>query len=214
MDRDLEKDLEKCENIYASLVFAMDGIDGFVDDNRLKDRKFVRLIPLLRKYIEMGKKARTEDKQQNVFQKAFNINNNDEESAAEFGREHKEDFKQLEACVSCKCLKCISDCDMEGCNRCDKSGKVASCDKKKVCVWTFTDYHISLTDNNTGRESFGKVKAVVQDKEYNQLFIIFDFLGEQYVQYLYPKTTGQEYGIVEDVEDFNFALNAFEKINL
>ena len=67
MDRELEKDLEKCEKLYASIVFGMDDIDGFVDDDRLKDRKFVRLVPLLRTYIEMGKRARTEDKKQNIF---------------------------------------------------------------------------------------------------------------------------------------------------
>ncbi|MGE5626517.1 MAG: hypothetical protein ACM3X7_00205 [Solirubrobacterales bacterium] len=214
MDKELEKDLDKCEKLYASIVFGMDDIEGFVDDVRFKERKFVRLIPLLRKYIEMGKNARAEDKQQNFFQKAMNINNEDEESAAEFGIKHKKDFKQLEACAECKCLNCISDCIMEGCNRCDKSGRVASCDKKKACVWTFSEYYIPLTDNNTGREGSGNVKAVIQDKEYNQLFIIFDFLGQQYVQYLYPKTTGQEYGTIEDTEDFNFALDAFEKINL
>lgn len=113
---------------------------------------------------------------------------------------------------------------MEGCNRCEagKGCRIASCDNKTNAVYLFRNKKIPLVNNKTGREDMYTVLGVVQDLEakkynsdlpdYGQLYIIIELDGERFTLYFYPGISDDGYGEIEDVEDFNFATEAFKNV--
>ncbi|MBC8059410.1 MAG: DUF1292 domain-containing protein [Clostridiaceae bacterium] len=210
----IEKETADYGKLYADVIFALEEIEEFVPSEQLRERKFVEYLPTLKAYMDILKNTEIDNHTKGVFAKVFG--NSDSQAAVieKFKSENVEKFDQIRSCVNCKCLTCSNECIMEGCNRCEKSGRVAKCDKKTTCIYTFTNKELQLTNNKTGEDSLYNVLSIVQDKEYNQLFIIIELNREKFVLYFYPGISEDTYGEISDVEDFNFAFSAYEQAEL
>jgi len=210
----IEKEVFDSGKLYADVIFPLEEIEEFIPREQLLERKFVEYLPALKTYVDMLKAAEVDNRSKGVFGKIFGGDKSKQESIERFKENNYEKFEQLRGCVSCKCITCPTECMMEGCNRCEKSGKVSKCDKKTTCVYTFTERTIDLTNDKTGEPAEYNVLSIVQDKEYNQLFIIIELDTEKYVLYFNPGVSEDIYGEITDVEDFNFALKAYEQVEL
>jgi hypothetical protein len=210
----IEKETEDSGKLYADVIFALEEIGEFVPKEQLQERKFVEYLPVLKRYIDMLKDAEIDNHDKGVFGKLFSWNNSQSAVIEKFKLENVEKFDQIRSCVNCKCLTCPSECIMEGCNRCEKGGRVAKCDRKTTCIYTFTGKKLHLTNNKTGEPNVYNVLSIVQDKEYDQLFIIIELNGEKFILYFHPGVSEDTYEEISDVEDFNFALNSYEQIEV
>ena len=210
----IEKEAADSGKLYADVIFPLEEIQEFVPKEQLKERKFVEYLPVLKAYTDMLKKAEINNNGKGTVGKFFSWNDSQQTVIEKFKAENIEKFDQIRSCVKCKCLTCPNECIMEGCNRCDKSGRVAKCDKKTICVYTFTTKTLELTNNKTGRPALYNVLSIIQDKQYNQLFIIIELNAEKFVLYFYPGISEDTYGEITDVEDFNFAFNSYEQVEL
>lgn len=210
----LEDEEKNSGKLYSDIIFALDEIQDFVSKQQLEARKFVEYLPTLKSYVDMIKNSQIDSHCKGTFEKLFSSNNSTQSSMEKFKNDNSEKFATLRNCVKCKCLNCADECIMEGCNRCDKYGYIASCDKKTTSVYIFKNKKLELCNNKTGQTDMYNVLAIIQDKEYNQLFILIESRGEKFVLYYYPGTSEDTYGEVTDVEDFNFAIDAYEKIDL
>jgi len=209
----IENEKADSGKLYSDVIFALEEIEAFVPRERLNQRKFVEYLPVLKTYSDMLKKAEVDNNNKGTFRKLFHSHSSDESILEDFKNKNLDKIDQIKCCVTCKCLTCPSECIMEGCNRCDKSGLVAKCDKKTVAVYTFTTKKLDLNNDKTNESDTYDVLAIVQDKSYNQLFIIIELRGEKFVLYYYPGISEDTYGEISDVEDFNFALNAYEQVD-
>ena len=210
----IKKEAADSGKLYADVIFALEEIEEFVPKEQLKDRKFVEYLPVLKVYVDMLKNAEVDNNAKGTLGKFFNQNDSEGAVIQKFKSENTEKFDRIRSCVNCKCLSCPNECIMEGCNRCDRSGKVAKCDKKTICIYTFTTKRLELINNMTGNPDLYNVLSIVQDKEYDQLFIIIELNREKFVLYFYPGISEDSYGEISDVEDFNFALNSYEHVEL
>ena len=213
-----EKFLESEENdagkLYSDIVFALEEIEDYVPKEQLNNRTYVKYLPVLKEYMDMIKNAKIEDHSKGTFQKIFSSNSDMESKLQNFKNENFDKFMKLRDCVKCKCLNCPSECIMEGCNRCDKSGFIATCDKKLKTVYIFNNKHLELTNDKTGSTDLYKVLTIIFDKEYNQFYIIIEGNGEKFVLYYYPGISEDTYGEITDTDDFNFAIEAYESVEL
>ena len=213
VEKSIETEAKEYGKIYSDVIFALEEIEDFVPKEQLKTRKFMECLPVLKQYLDMLKNTEIDNKGKGMLGRLFNGGDGLNKIEA-FKSANIEKLQQIKSCTGCKCLNCPSECIMEGCNRCDKSGKVAKCDKKTTCVYTFSDKRIDLTNDKTGEDDTYRVLSIVQDKEYNQLFIIIENSEEKYVMYFYPGISEDTYGEISDVEDFNFAIGAYEKVDM
>lgn len=209
----IDSEQEDYGKLYSDVIFALEEIEEFVPKEQLAERKFIEYLPVLKTYLDMLKNTEVDNNSRGTFGKLFHSHSSAEETIEGFKAQNFDKLNQIRSCISCKCLTCPSECIMEGCNRCDKSGRVAKCDKKTTAVYTFTNKKLELNNNKTGENDIYNVLAIVQDKGYNQLFIIIELRGEKFVLYYYPGISEDTYGEISDVEDFNFALNAYEQVD-
>jgi len=210
----VEKEISDYGKLYADVILSLEEIEDFVPSEQLRERKFVEYLPTLKTYIDILKNTQIDNHSKGTFAKIFGNSDSQDSVIRKFKAENVEKFEQVRSCVNCKCLTCSNECIMEGCNRCEKSGRVAKCDKKTTCVYTFTAKELSLTNDKTGEDNIYNVLSIVQDKEYNQLFIIIELNREKFVMYFYPGISEDTYGEISDVEDFNFALNSYAQVEL
>lgn len=210
LEKFLEEEEKDAGKLYSDIVFALEEIEDYVPKEQLNERTYVKNLKTLEEYVNMIKEAKIDNHSKGTFEKIFSSNNDVKEKLQQFKNENFEKFNKLRNCVKCKCFKCTNECIMEGCNRCDNSGTIASCDKKLTCVYVFKNKHLELTNDKTGRTDMYNVLSIVQDKECDKLFIIIEGHGEKFVLYYYPGISEDTYGEITDVEDFNYAIEAFE----
>jgi hypothetical protein len=223
-DKFLELELDESKKLYSEVIYALDEIGDFVPQQDLKKRRYVKFLPTIKTYVDMVEKAITEAESKNTFSKLFGSNKKSIDLIEDFKEDNQEAFKETKNCMNCKCFKCSKICKMEGCNRCEagKGCRIVSCDNKTNAVYLFRNKKIPLINNKTGREDMYNVLGVVQDidaknynselPDYGQLYIIIELDGERFTLYFYPGISDDEYGEIEDVEDFNFATEAFKNV--
>lgn len=206
---------EAYKELYAKIVFALDEIKDFLSDEDLRRRKFYRLLPILKEYLELLESSEEDNKRKGLLHKLLGAKPSSERDAEAFLRQNADSFLQLEDCARCKCLSCPKDCKMEGCSRCEPGHgcRVSSCDNKESAVWTYGFKTLELRNNDTGNTETFEVRTVVQDLQYKQLYIVLDRRGDKVILYYYPGLKGDDYGEIKDADDLNFAANAFENRN-
>lgn len=199
---DMNKELEACKELYSTLIFGIDDIDDFLEKSDLDRRKCIKLLPVLNEYKGLLQKALEETKDETQVPASLH----------QFRTEHFEELEKLKDCAKCKCLNCARDCNMAGCERCDPSFrcKITSCDNKTAAVYDFDDKWIDLINNDTGVNERLKVLAVIQDLEFDQLYIILKRENDKLIMYYYPSIDEDTYGEITDSDDMDFAVKAFE----
>lgn len=211
MNQNEKKTLERLNALYADTVFALEGLDGFVEKSTLQRRTFVRGLPVLRELIDLSKRLE-EDTSGGFFDKLRGAGKDSERRLLTEMEEGKRTFAQMEACKTCVCFKCPRECEMPGCDRCEPGCgcHIESCDNKTATAYRFGGKTLPLTENKTGITKNHPVLALIFDKKYNQLFLILEDGAEKLVLYYYPNPSGDTYGEITDMEDLDFAIHTFE----
>lgn len=203
---DINQELADYKQLYATLIFGIDDVDGFLEKADLDKRRCIKLLPVLTEYKEMLENAVGDGKHKAEIP----------DSLLSFRQQHLQELEKLKDCAECKCLKCARDCNMSGCNRCDPGCKckIVSCDNKKAAIYTFDNKTVDLKNNDTGGFENLKALAVIEDLEYKQLYIVLERGSEKVIMYYYPSIKEDSYGEISDLEDMDFAVKAFENRHL
>lgn len=222
-DKILEIELNESKTLYSEVIYAIDEIGEFVPQQELKRRRCVKFLPTIKTYIDMIEKAIVEEERKSTFSKLFSSNKKSIELIEDYKRDNQEAFSETKNCMKCKCFKCAKSCKMENCNRCEQGTgcRIVSCDNDTKAVYLFKNKKLRLTNDKTGEDDYYNVLGIIQDLEsikynnelpgYGQFYIIIELHGEKFTLYYYPGIDEDTYGEISDVEDFNFATQAFEE---
>jgi hypothetical protein len=202
--------------IYSDIAFAIDGIQGFLDDDTLRNRKYFSRQAVLKRYIELLDSAKIEDKSKGFLGSLFN---GDKYIGIlkDFKKDHQEELGQLLNCSKCQCLNCTAACKFDSCNGCRSGKHISYCDHKKTNVSFFDNSEgsiIKLVNNKTGAEDRYQILAIVQDAENDKRYILIENLRdkERFILYYYPRLPEDEYGEITNESDFNYAASAYENV--
>lgn len=172
------------KRLYSDIVFAIESLDGLVNEETLNRRKYVHYRNIVKECSDDRDKIKS--------------------------KENTEILKQLTNCPKCKCFKCNKDCNGDGCNRCEPGGIVTQCDNDVSIVYHFTNKTYKLKSNKLRSTANYQVLAILQDIKYKEYFAVLRLGEKKYVAYYYPEVGGDTFSEIKDIEDFNFAIKVFE----
>lgn len=214
IDKFIKDDMTAYGDILEKLEFGISDISDFIGDD-LKKRDLIRYVDQVREYLDFLRKKRTDVESKGFFSKLLRDDDNEYE-LIQFKESKKTALIQSHYCCDCKCLKCTSICNMDGCNRCFLRGKVIACDNKTQAIWKFKERNMILTNDVTGEGEEFEVLAIIQDKEYSQYYISMNRISDnqKFIFYYFCNPRGDSYKAIEDVEDFNFVVNTLTQAGL
>lgn len=124
-----------------------------------------------------------------------------------------ENFKSIEKCSKCQCLKCTFECRFKSCFSCRSGSFIAYCDKVKANVRKFNTFTLNLANNATGQSSKYKVLGLVGDCTLDKQYILLENLSnsnDKLILYYYPGIKEDSYGEITNINEFNFAIKTYE----
>jgi hypothetical protein len=212
MDKDLEQ-FEQYKDLYKDTVFAIDNVRDFISEEQLGDRRYIQMLPVLKKLIDdlddVPKKKR-------MFSKEYKVDPNALEKLIKYANDNQQVFDRIKLCAKCKCFNCTRICKADNCDLCTPTGcYVAGCDNKTATVYHFTNAsrHIHLQNVSTGSIECFNVLAVIQDIAYHQYYIVVeskDGSNDKMIFYYSHSADGDKIDAISDPEDLEFAATAFE----
>lgn len=206
----VEQELKDAKKIYTTIILSLDEVEPYVSPQTLNRRKYMQMFRQLEKYIEKLEEVVEEGKEKGILKRIFS-SKQPEEIMEQYKRTNGLDMSQLAQCGSCQCFTCSRECEMVGCKLCSKGGKIKGCDNKTKSVYLFQNKWLELEKEETGVVEVYDVLAIIEDKEFNQFYIILSLRGERFVLYYYPDLHEDTYGEISDTDDFNFAIQTFEE---
>ncbi|KRQ87195.1 hypothetical protein ABG79_00993 [Caloramator mitchellensis] len=208
----LDKEKEKYGKIYSDISFAIDNISPFLDTRELKTRKYSSFLPVLKKYIDKIEVAESNLNKSGIFSIFSNGKIIDELEKFKF--EYKEELRQLEKCVNCKCLNCSIGCKFDGCLGCREGSNVVSCDHEKINVRFHDNFYQELLNEKSGKREKYKVLATLMDAKQNRHYIIIEgvFSKDKYVLYYYPDIDEDRFGEIKDEQEFDYIVETYQSV--
>lgn len=208
----LESEKSIYSKIYIDITYAINNVSPFLENDILKQRKYVSKLPVLKKYINSIESAENELKKGNFF----NVLKQDKvvDLIRDFKNQHSDTLSQFKKCSKCKCLNCSADCKFDSCLGCKDNANVIQCDHKKINIVRPDTLLIDLTNNKTGKSDKYLVLAILQDIELDRRYIIIQnsINKEKFILYFYPKISEDDYGEITDPEEFDFIASTFQSI--
>lgn len=198
--------------VYSDITYAINEISPYLEKSTIDKRRYFSYIEVLDSYIDLltEKEFTSKGKKFNLFKKddTISILNN-------FKRDHIKEINQLTNCSKCSCLNCIKECNFKSCFDCKSNSYIRSCDKDRLNIRFFDDFILDLTNDNTNEDSRYKVLATFEDcqnqKRYIALENLFD-CDDKFILHYYPKISSDEYGEITDMDEFNFIVEAFDRL--
>ncbi|AQS11357.1 hypothetical protein CLOBY_35130 [Clostridium saccharobutylicum] len=174
------------KRLYSDVIYIIESLDGLVSKSTLNRRKYIHFLDTIKECYEDKNKIKC--------------------------AKNAEILKQLVNCQKCKCFNCNKECITDGCNRCepDAGGHVALCDNDIITVYHFKHKSFKLKSNKLKNIETYQVLAIIQDIKYNEYFIVLNSNKKKYIAYYYPEVSGDTFGEIKSIDDFNFAIKAFE----
>jgi len=214
VDDFIKSEKEKYGKLYTDIAYAVDKVSPFVDSTVLNRRKYYTRLNVVKKYVDLLSSAETELKSKGFFAK---LGNTDKYAnlLQDYKADNKENLNILKGCQKCQCLDCVADCKLDSCDGCAHYGRIAFCDKKRVCVYVYNNtYTLDLENQDTGRDNRFNVLAIVQDLLKDKRYIIMQNIrtNEKFVLYYFCELKGDRYEEIGNEEDFNFAVDAYEGV--
>lgn len=197
--------------IYSDIEFAISDVSQFVPEDKLKVRKYYAKSPILKEYITLLNSAEADSNKKSFF--GLFKNNSSINLVQDYKAKNREYFKQFEQCSKCQCLTCAFECKFKSCSSCRNGSHLTSCDKEKVNVRKFDNFTLSLTNNDTGKDSKYKVLAVIEDCELDRLYILVENMydsNDKLVLYYYPGLKEDTFGEITDVDEFDFVVQTYQ----
>ena len=214
----MDKDLEFIETersywgkIYTEIMFALNEISPFVDDKKLKQRKYYSKSDTLKEYTKLLDSAETDCKKKSLF--SIFKSNPTISLLQDYKAKNRDDFTQLEKCYKCECLSCSFECNFKSCSACRSNSLLSFCDKDRVNIRKFDNFTFDLTNNDTGISSKYKVLAVIEDCIINKEYILLENLrdsNDKLVLYYYPGIKEDTFGEITDVKEFDFIVETYQ----
>ena len=207
----LEVEIEQRRKLYATIMFALDEASPMMSKEEMNRRLCSLYLPKLKEYIELLKEDTADHKNMGFFAKVANKESEYDVKLRKFKESHGEKLTKLELCSNCKCLKCTLTCNMVGCHNCSPEASVVSCDNKESTVYFFENKFITLCDDDSGCDAQFKVLAHIYDKVANLFYIAMEVNGDKRLNYLRHSPQGDTYGVIEDSEDYDFAVKVYQE---
>lgn len=216
MAKDLDfinKEKESWGKIYTDITYAVSEISPFLDESALMKRKYYSKLSILKEYI---KKLETSEFESSKKPKFLSIFKNDDgtSSLLDYKKSNKDAFAQFENCSKCICLNCVRECNFKNCSGCKPNSFIKKCSDDKINIRTHDNFTLNLTNNNSGNSSTYKVLATLEDCTLDRLYIILENTvdsDDKFILYYYPGISGNNFGEIEDEDEFNFIVNSFEQ---
>lgn len=208
----LENDFNEYLDLSTKFLFAYDEIHGYVSQDGLNRRRFIRLQHVLSDYVELMKQYKETDRNRNRLSKFLITQPPSLKKVMAYRKQYSDVFVQMENCSRCRCLNCVNECSAEGCKFCSfGSGcKVTGCDNKTYAVWQFAHKTVDVKNAETdGKETY-TADAVVQDIKNHKLYMVMEDHGEKFYMYYNPGPNGDEFGRIENQDDLDSVKSAFE----
>jgi hypothetical protein len=208
----LEREKEHYGKIFVDLNYSIDNVKPFIDRQRFEDRKYIKRLPVLKRYIDLIDSAENEISHRR-FMDIFN-HSREVELLDGYKKDNIDELKQLENCSSCKCLNCSAECKFDVCLGCRKGARVAECDHEKINVMFHDNFIVDLINEKTGRNEKYMVLATLQDVTRDKRYIIIEGISndEKFILYYYPGISEDTYGEITDEQEFDFIVSTFESV--
>lgn len=197
--------------IYVDINYAIDNVSPFLDKSTMKNRKYSVKLPVLKKYMELLDSSESEEKKSGIF----GIFKGDKyiDILEDYKRDNRENLNQIEKCSKCTCLNCTVECKFDTCLGCRPGSRIAYCDHEKINLTLHDNFILDLTNNNTGASDKYKVLATLQNCELQRKYIIIQNLlnpEERFILYYYPGISEDEFGEIEDSQEFDYIASVYE----
>jgi len=216
MDKDLEF-IESEQNywgkIYTDIMFAISEVSPFVEEKKLKIRKYYVKKDVLKEYNKLLETAKSTNSKKSFF--SLFKNNSSVDLIKDFKRKNLDDFNELEKCSSCECLNCSFNCNFKSCSSCRKGSHITFCDKDKVNARIFENFTLDLVNNDTKITSKYKVLAVIENCELHKQYILLENVknnNDKLILYYYPGLKDDDFGEITDIDEFNFVAEIYQSL--
>ncbi|WP_099187162.1 DUF1292 domain-containing protein [Tepidibacter mesophilus] len=217
MDSNLFKDEKnKYEKIYVDINYAINDINDFLSEDKIKQRKYISRLNILKDYINLIDTLESKYNKKSIF-KVFEKEDYYINKLGKYKEEHESHFKQIENCLKCSCFRCIKECNFDTCLGCRLNSKIVVCDHKNVNSTVYNDYTLNLTNNDTNKEDIYKVLSTIQVLNDNKRYIVIQNIhnyDEKYILYHYPGIKEDNYGEISDACEFDYIAEIFNSCNL
>lgn len=206
----IREEKESFGKIFVDISYAIDNVSPFLEKGEMQKRKYVVKLPVLKKYIELLDAASAEDKKEGFF-KMFK-GDKYTHLLEGYKRDNSTCLNQLEKCSKCACLNCTANCNFDSCLGCRQGSRIAKCDHENMNATLHDNYTLELTNDNTGEEDSYTVLATMQNCELDRKYIIIEnkIDREKFILYYYPGISEDDYGEIEDAEEFDFIAETYE----
>lgn len=209
----IKKERDSWGKIYTDITYAISETSPFLEESTLLKRKYYSKISILRDYIK-----KLDDSEYKVSKKPKLLSlfkNVDSTShLIDYKTSNRSAFTQFENCSKCACLNCIRECNFKSCMGCRPNSFIKKCANNKINIRNHKNFTLDLTNNDTGRESTYKVLATLEDCTLDRLYIILENtvdINDKFILYYYPGISEDNFGEIEDEDEFNFIVENFEQ---
>lgn len=211
-----EKEKQTLGKVFTDISYAIDNISPFLEKEELSKRKYVIKLPVLDKYIDMLEASETSAKNKKGLFSIFR-NDNTISDLESYKTKNIESLNQLTTCSTCKCLNCVAECKFNACSDCRRNSHTESCDHERFCVTFHDNFTLDLTNNDTGKRNKYKTLATIKDSLSDKRYILIENIldkDDKFILYYYPTLSGDEFGEIEDVSEFDTIAGIYEQSNL
>lgn len=199
--------------VYTDITYSISEVSPFLEESVLMKRKYYSKISILRDYIKMLDDSEFDNSKKPKFLSMFKSNDSSS-SLLNYKAANRGAFTQFENCSKCTCLNCVRECEFKSCSGCKANSFIKKCDDDKINVRNHKNFTLNLTNDNTGKASTYKVLATLEDCTLDRLYIILENTidsDDKFVLYYYPGISDDNFGEIEDADEFDFVVNSFEQ---
>lgn len=209
----INKERDCWGKIYTDITYAISEISLLLDESDLIKRKYYSKISILKDYMKKLDDCEFNDSKKSKFLSLFK-SDDCTSTLLDYKAYNKDAFKQFENCSKCACLNCMRECKFKSCIGCRANSFIKKCADNKINIRTHSDFTLDLTNNNTGRASTYKVIATLEDCDLDSLYIILENIidkEDKFILYYYPGISNDNFGEIENSDEFNFVIDSFEQ---
>lgn len=209
----IDNELEYWGKIYTDITYAISEISPFLDESDLLKRKYYSKISILKDYIKELNNSEFKASKKPKFLSLFK-NDDCTTSLVNYKASNIDAFTQFDNCSKCACLNCVRECKFKSCSGCKPNSFIKKCTDNKINVRKHFNFTLDLTNNNSGQASTYKVLATLEDCTLDRLYIILENTvnsDDKFILYYYPGISDDNFGEIEDEDEFNFIVNTFEQ---
>lgn len=209
----IKRERDSFGKIYTDITYAISEISPFLEEADLRKRKYYSKLSILNDYIKkLDESEFNSSKKPKLL--SFFKKDNFESTLINYKASNLSAFIQFENCSKCACLNCVRECNFKSCSGCKSDSFIKKCTDDKINITSHKNFTLDLTNNDTGKQSTYKVLATLEDCTLDRLYIILENRtdsNDKFILYYYPGISEDNFGEIQDEEEFNFIVESFEQ---